>query len=188
MIYQHYYLGNTLPKQSIQAFTQRNGPVRYLKTENRLYLGLVQNRISGTLHRTWKLVAMTRPYIAIRMTGILCYHFSKVIPAAYSFVGIMVDAGVWVGDSSTALGTTDMILIVFKDNSYCPGKVQRVCRHKILIGFLGNSIATIIAIFVGVMVYGICVLKIKMLSKEDYLMIPKGEKIAKVLEKLHLLR
>ena len=60
--------------------------------------------------------------------------------------------------------------------------------HKLLLGFLGNSLATIIAIFVGVVVYGVCILKIKMLNKEDYLMLPKGDLIYNVLLKLKLIK
>ena len=37
-------------------------------------------------------------------------------------------------------------------------------------------------------IYGISILLTKGITKNDFLMIPKGEKIAKVLEKIHLLR
>ena len=44
------------------------------------------------------------------------------------------------------------------------------------------------AIGVAVIIYGFAILLTKGITKKDFLMIPKGEKIAKVLEKIHLLR
>ena len=50
-----------------------------------------------------------------------------------------------------------------------------------------GKIITLIAIICAAMVYGIMLLLLKAMSKEDILMLPAGEKIAKVLEKLHFL-
>lgn len=58
--------------------------------------------------------------------------------------------------------------------------------HKILLSILGNSKATIFAILVGVVVYGIMIIATKTLSKEDFYMIPFGTKIYKVLVKLKI--
>ncbi|MBQ6380193.1 MAG: polysaccharide biosynthesis protein [Clostridia bacterium] len=52
---------------------------------------------------------------------------------------------------------------------------------------LPEKIITIAAILVAVAVYVVALLLIKALSKEDVLMLPAGEKIAKVLEKMHVL-
>ncbi len=51
-----------------------------------------------------------------------------------------------------------------------------------------ERLATVGGIGVAVIIYGISVLITKGITKKDFLMIPKGEKIAKVLEKIHLLR
>lgn len=51
----------------------------------------------------------------------------------------------------------------------------------------GQSLACIISIGVAVVVYGITVLLTKTLVKNDILMLPKGEKIAKILEKYKLI-
>jgi stage V sporulation protein B len=51
----------------------------------------------------------------------------------------------------------------------------------------GTSISCVLAIGVAVVAYGICVLLTKTLVKDDILMLPKGEKIAKILEKYKLL-
>ena len=60
--------------------------------------------------------------------------------------------------------------------------------HKLLVGFIGNSISTIIAIFVGIIVYGIGLLALKMLEKEDVLMLPKGELIYSLMLKFKLIK
>ena len=52
------------------------------------------------------------------------------------------------------------------------------------VGTLGNAISTIIAICVGILVYLILVLAMKMLTKEDIYMIPFGTKIYSLLVKL----
>ncbi len=51
----------------------------------------------------------------------------------------------------------------------------------------GQTLSCLIAICVAVLAYGICVLLTKTLVKDDILMLPKGEKIAKILEKYKLL-
>lgn len=58
--------------------------------------------------------------------------------------------------------------------------------YRLLANPIGNSIATIIAILVGVISYVILVLATKMLKKEDIYMIPFGTKIYGVLVKLKL--
>ena len=52
---------------------------------------------------------------------------------------------------------------------------------------LGNALGCIGAIGVAVVVYVISVLLLKTLVKNDILMLPKGEKIAKILEKYKLI-
>lgn len=51
----------------------------------------------------------------------------------------------------------------------------------------GNSLACIISIGVAVVVYAIAVLLLKTLVKNDILLLPKGEKIAEILEKYKLI-
>ena len=60
--------------------------------------------------------------------------------------------------------------------------------YKLLISTLGNSISTVIAIFIGVVVYLVLVLATKMLTKEDIYMIPFGTKIYGLLVKLKIYR
>ncbi len=54
--------------------------------------------------------------------------------------------------------------------------------------FFSSRVSTVLAIGVAVVIYGLSILLTKGITKKDFLMIPKGEKIAKVLEKIRLLR
>lgn len=55
-------------------------------------------------------------------------------------------------------------------------------------GMMGaNALATIAAIIAAILVYFVFLLLLRGLSKDDILMLPKGEKIAKVLEKYRLI-
>lgn len=54
---------------------------------------------------------------------------------------------------------------------------------ELLSGALGVKIAAVLGILVAVVVYFVLIIMLKVLSKEDVLMLPKGEKIAKLLEK-----
>ena len=56
--------------------------------------------------------------------------------------------------------------------------------HKTLINVIGNSKATITAIFVGIITYAIMIIATKTLNKEDMYMIPFGTKLYKILTKL----
>ncbi len=53
--------------------------------------------------------------------------------------------------------------------------------HGLLEGLLGNSIATLAAILAGVVVYAVLVLALRAISPDDLALMPKGEKIAKIL-------
>ena len=53
---------------------------------------------------------------------------------------------------------------------------------------LSSNISTVIAILIAAVIYVFAVLLTRTITKKDFLMLPKGEKIAEILEKLHLLR
>lgn len=60
--------------------------------------------------------------------------------------------------------------------------------YKVLIRHAGNTVSTLLAILGGVVVYFITLLALGTLSHEDYLQLPMGEKIYRLLKKLHLAR
>lgn len=58
--------------------------------------------------------------------------------------------------------------------------------YRLLITMTGNSISTIVSIFIGVISYVLIVLLMKLLTKEDIYMVPFGTKIYSLLVKLRI--
>ena len=52
---------------------------------------------------------------------------------------------------------------------------------------LGNTISTLVAVFVGVIVYALLVIITKNLNKEDLISVPMGAKICSLLERFRLI-
>ena len=59
--------------------------------------------------------------------------------------------------------------------------------YKLLCGIIAESLATIISILIGVLVYAVCVLIIKTFEREDFESLPMGEKLCKLFSKLKLI-
>lgn len=53
---------------------------------------------------------------------------------------------------------------------------------------MGNLLSTLVAIIIGVIAYGVSILVLRVLSKEDIMMIPFGTKIYRLLVKFHIYR
>lgn len=69
--------------------------------------------------------------------------------------------------------------------------IMAVCSlfiYNVLSGIIYSSLSTIIAIIFAVIIYAIAVVALKILSKEEFYMIPYGQKIYKILEKLGIYR
>ena len=67
--------------------------------------------------------------------------------------------------------------------------IMAICSYGAFIfvkSFVGIRISTIIAIIIAVIVFAISVVILKIFSKEEIEMLPKGEKVYSVLKKLHL--
>lgn len=60
--------------------------------------------------------------------------------------------------------------------------------YRQLFPFLGNSISTIIAIGLGVVVYGVMLLRTETIVREDFELLPGGSKLLKIVEKLRLMK
>ena len=56
--------------------------------------------------------------------------------------------------------------------------------HTIFCGFAGNSISTLISVFIGVVCYGIMILVIRTVTPEELEILPKGHKLAAIARKL----
>ncbi len=65
--------------------------------------------------------------------------------------------------------------------------IMSICSlfiYNLLLGIISQAWATIIAIIFAVIIYAISVIALKILSKEEFYMIPYGQKVYKILEKL----
>lgn len=60
--------------------------------------------------------------------------------------------------------------------------------YGVTVGFLGNSLATLVSIAIGGVTYGLVLLGIGGIRKDEILTIPKGEKIYSILRKLKLMK
>lgn len=62
------------------------------------------------------------------------------------------------------------------------GAIVVIC-YRLLFGFLGNAISTILSIAVGAIVYVVMVLMAKAITDEEIKMLPKGKKLAKIINR-----
>lgn len=58
--------------------------------------------------------------------------------------------------------------------------------YHLLVGIVGNSIATLAAIAVAVPVYGVCLVLLRSITKEELLAMPKGTALLRLLRKLRI--
>ena len=65
--------------------------------------------------------------------------------------------------------------------------IMGICSYFIFIvlsGIIAQKLATILAIASAVIIYGLAIIALKVFSKDEVLMMPYGQKICKILEKL----
>lgn len=63
-----------------------------------------------------------------------------------------------------------------------------VVLYNITVGVLGNSISTLLAVGGGAAVYGILLIRIRAISPHEIRLLPRGEKLERLLIKLRLIR
>ena len=60
--------------------------------------------------------------------------------------------------------------------------------YKLLFAVLkSNAVSLLISVAIAAFVYGVLILKLRVLNKDDILAMPKGKKLAGILAKLHLI-
>ena len=67
--------------------------------------------------------------------------------------------------------------------------IMGICSYFVYIvltGIIAQKLATILAIGIAVIIYILAILALKVFSKEEISMLPKGQKIYKILEKLKI--
>ncbi len=60
--------------------------------------------------------------------------------------------------------------------------IYYLCRS-----IIGNSLSTLLSVCVGAAVYGIMLIKVKAIEAHEIRLLPKGEKLVRILEKLRLI-
>lgn len=67
--------------------------------------------------------------------------------------------------------------------------IMGICSYFIyltLLGIIANRLATILSIVFAVIIYAMAIIALKVFSKEEIVMMPAGNKICKILEKLKI--
>ena len=67
--------------------------------------------------------------------------------------------------------------------------IMAVCSYyiySVISGIISANLATIIAIVLAIIIYGLAVIVLKVFSKEEIQMLPAGNKVCKILEKLKI--
>ena len=67
--------------------------------------------------------------------------------------------------------------------------IMGICSYFIyfnLLGIISHKLATIVAIVIAVIIYALAIIALKIFKKEEILMMPAGDKICKLLEKLKI--
>ena len=83
-------------------------------------------------------------------------------------------------ETKIKLGWIGLFVKPFLSGGVCVLSAYLVQNYAAML--VDGRIATILALFVAVVVYGACMLWTRALQKSDILMLPKGQKIAKILE------
>lgn len=67
--------------------------------------------------------------------------------------------------------------------------IMGICSYFIystLSGIIAQKLATIVSIIFAVVIYALAIISLKVFNKKEILMMPAGEKICKILEKLKI--
>ncbi len=142
----------------------------------KIYVPVIALAIGGAIKLVLNLVLISNPSINIygaTISSIVCqvvvvlicmFWLNKYIKLNVNFVKCVVKPAL----SSAVMGAVVYFL------------------HKLLVTGLGNTIATIASIVIGIIVYALMILITRNLSKEDIYMIPFGTKIYPILVKVGL--
>ncbi|MEI3356811.1 MAG: polysaccharide biosynthesis C-terminal domain-containing protein [Clostridia bacterium] len=67
--------------------------------------------------------------------------------------------------------------------------IMGICSYFVytnILGIISGKLATLVALGVAVVIYALALIVLKIFKKEEILMLPAGDKIARVLEKLKI--
>ena len=159
----------------ILTYVQINGEINMWGIALAMITMLVTALVSHYAKGLWKIL----PFLVGILVGYIC-----AIILTITGLCPLVDFSVFTNLSLFSLPTFAFTLIKPVAWSVIVPIIIVYIAYKVIVGTLGNAISTIIAICVGILVYLILVLAMKMLTKEDIYMIPFGTKIYSLLVKL----
>lgn len=129
--------------------------------------------VGGTIKIITNFVLVAVPSINVKgapVGTILCYVF--LFLASIFFL---------CHEIGTTPGIKTTFIKPFAAAAACGGAAA--VSYNLFEGVLSSNLATVISIIFAAIIYAICLLLFKALSKDDIIMLPKGKKIVKILEK-----
>lgn len=162
-------------------------------------IAMIFNALNQTINGGLYGLNLPRVPVAALGIGVIVKTILNVILVSNQFIGIVGAAISSVACQALAFSLSFKVLRVklrvkfdLKKNILRPA-IATVIMGIIVYGaynlchmVVGNTTSTLISIVVGVIVYGISILVLKVLTKEDIMMIPYGTKIYKLLVKCHI--
>ncbi len=124
-------------------------------------------------------IVLTYIFVGIKSINVVGAAASSVIAYLIAFALNEVAVKKYTGARTDIMGTfIKPFIAALVMGAFAYGS------HKLFSIFLGNSLSTLFAILVGVLVYGIMVVVIRVASPEEISEIPKGEKINALIRKV----
>ena len=83
----------------------------------------------------------------------------------------------------------DLTFLKFVIKPVLATAIMGICSYFIysnLLGIINGKLATIIAIIIAIVIYALAIIALKVFKKEEILMMPAGNKICKLLERLKI--
>ena len=155
-----------------------------------LFFSVVSQTITGALQGVGKLAV---PGIALLVGAVIKYIlnvifipiYGEVVPAftsiIYSSTACIISAIVLYRTLKVKMPLREVIIKPFIASAIM-GVFVFLTYKLLIIMNVGNTIGTILSIAIGVLIYGICVILLKILSKDEILQLPYGNKICKMLK------
>lgn len=160
-----------------------------------IIITLVEQTINGVLQGFGKVkvpvIALTIGIIAKIIANVILIPIEGIYENGAA-IGSIVGHGISLIIVYVVLKKTvklDFSLIKLSIKPILATLIMAICSYGAFIfvkSFVGIRISTIIAIIIAVIVFAISVVILKIFSKEEIEMLPKGEKVYSVLKKLHL--
>ncbi len=143
---------------------------------NYILIGIPRINLKGAVFGTaaFYLICIIYNYLVLRKETGVRLDIKSV------FVKPLISAVVCGG---AAFGSFKLFSYLFQNVE----AISKIIEYNAASRLNGQSICCLLSIGVAVVAYGICILLTKTLVKDDILMLPKGEKLAKILEKYKLI-